>query len=317
MRRKIPTTNALIAFEAAARHESFTRAAEELAQTHSAICRQVAGLEDFLGVKLFRRSKRGIKLTEAGISYSRQVTARLDEVERDALSVMARQGQGGTIDLAVVPAFATKWLLPRLPRFLAEHPDVFVNMETRTRPFLFTETDYDAAIWFGNGGWPGTQACFLMREALLPVCSPRLLERVRARRGPAPLTAEDIATLPLLQLSTRPYAWRSWFASLGMQVARDLTGPRFDLFSMLAQAALCDMGVALMPPMMVADELAGGALCVALPHQYLSDKAYYLIFPEHQAESQTFRAFRDWLLAEASAFHEPPATSRQPCAAAL
>lgn len=296
MRRKIPNTGAMIAFEAAARHESFSRAAEELSQTQSAICRQVAGLEDFLGVQLFRRSKRGVKLTEAGLSYSRQVSARLDEIERDTLGVMARQGQGGTLELAVVPTFATKWLLPRLGRFLHSNPDAAVNLDTRTRPFLFTETDFDAAIYFGDANWPGTQAIFLMRENLVPVCSPRLA----ARYGQ--MTAADIADLPLLQQSTRPYAWRQWFASLGQRVAHDMTGPRFELFSMLAQAAIHDMGVALIPPMMIEDELGSGALVTAMSHEYLSDKAYYLIFPEHYSESKTFHAFRDWLLGEVNAY---------------
>lgn len=134
MRRKIPSTAALQAFDAAARHESFTRAADELALTQSAICRQIAALEDFLGVALFRRTRRGVRLTEAGISYSRKVAARLDAVERDTLSVMAHRGSGATLEIATVPTFATRWLLPRLPAFLAGHPDVTVNLSTRPRP---------------------------------------------------------------------------------------------------------------------------------------------------------------------------------------
>ncbi|MDD5249495.1 MAG: LysR family transcriptional regulator [Rhodocyclaceae bacterium] len=296
MRRKIPSTNALIAFEAAARHESFTEAAKELSLTQGAVCRQIAGLEDFLGVRLFGRFRRGVKLTEAGLSYSRQVGARLDEVERDALSVMARQGQGAALELAVVPSFATKWLLPRLGGFLEDHPEVTVSLDTRTRPFLFDETGFDAAIYFGDAGWPGTQAQFLMRENPVPVCSPRLVAP-RKRLKPA-----DIAKLPLLQQSTRPYAWRQWFAALDMDVARDMTGPRFELFSMLAQAAICDMGVALIPPLLIEDELAAGKLVVPCAHAPMSDKAYYLIYPDHKAETATLQAFRAWLDGEASRY---------------
>ena len=157
MRRRIPSTAALLAFELAARHESFTRAAEELSLTQSAICRQIAGLEEFLGLRLFRRTKRGVTLTEAGLSYSRQITARLDAVERDTLSVMAHHGRGATIELAVVPTFATRWLLPRLGGFLASHPGVTVNLTNRSRPFLFAETELDAALYFGDAGWPGTE----------------------------------------------------------------------------------------------------------------------------------------------------------------
>ncbi|MBA1275027.1 LysR family transcriptional regulator [Stutzerimonas azotifigens] len=295
MRRKIPSTAALIAFEASARHQSFTRAAEELALTQGAVCRQIAALEAFLGTELFRRSRRGVKLTEAGESYSRRVAAQLDAVERDTLSVMAQQGATG-IELAVVPTFGTQWLLPRLKHFQALHPQITVNLTNRTRPFLFADTDFDAAVYFGDGEWSGTRSHFLMREDPKPVCSPALL------KGRAGFTAEQIATLPLLQQTTRPYAWRHWFASQGMNVPRDMTGPRYELFSMLAQAAMHEMGIALIPPFLIQRELDEGRLVVAQEHAYLSERAYFLIIPERKVESAALNAFRDWLLDEAHAW---------------
>lgn len=294
MRRRIPSTAALLAFELAARHESFTRAAEELSLTQSAICRQIAGLEEFLGLRLFRRTKRGVTLTEAGLSYSRQISARLDAVERDTLSVMAHHGLGATIELGVVPTFATRWLLPRLSGFLERHPGVTVNLTNRSRPFLFAETELDAALYFGDAGWPGTEAHFLMRENPVPVCSPRLLG------GAAALTPEAIAALPLLQQTTRPYAWREWFGSLGMRIAHDMTGARHELFTMLAQASMHDMGVALIPPFLIRDELDSGRLVVPMNHALVSNKAYYLIIPERKAETSALAAFRDWLLEAAT-----------------
>ena len=296
MRRTIPSTTALLAFELAARHESFTRAADELALTQSAICRQIAGLEDFLGVRLFARTRRGVRLTEAGLSYSRQISARLDAVERDTLSVMAHHGRGAAIELAVVPTFATRWLLPRLGGFLARHPDVTVNLTNRTRPFLFAETEFDAALHYGEAGWPGTEAHFLMPENAVPVCSPRLLA---GRPGLAP---EAIAALPLLQQTTRPYAWRQWFGSLGLRVGHDMTGTRHELFSMLAQAAMHDMGVALIPPFLIREELDSGRLVVPFDHACRSDKAYYLIIPERKAETASLAAFRDWLVDAAAGY---------------
>lgn len=296
MRRKIPSTAALMAFELAARHESFTRAAEDLALTQSAVCRQIASLEDFLGLRLFRRTKRGVTLTEAGLSYSRQVSARLDAVERDTLSVMAHHGRGATIELAVMPTFATRWLLPRLGSFMAEQPDVTVNLTNRTRPFLFADTEFDAALYFGDAGWPGTEAHFLMRENPTPVCSPRLLA---GREG---LIPEDIAGLPLLQQTTRPYAWRQWFGAQEMRVPHDLTGTRLELFSMLAQAAMQDMGVALIPPFLIQEELDSGRLVTPCRRGYLSEKAYYLIIPERKAETESLAAFRDWLLGAAAEY---------------
>ena len=302
MRRKIPSTAALIAFESAARHQSFTRAADELLLTQSAICRQIASLEEFLGVELFRRSRRGVKLTEAGLAYSRRVALQLDAVERDTLAVMGQQS-AQTLELAVVPTFGTQWLLPRLSEFQRQHPGVTVNLSSRTRPFLFAETDFDAAIYYGDADWPGSQAHFLMAENAQPVCSPALLQ------GRTTLTAAELAQLPLLQQSTRPYAWRQWFASQGLNVGHDLNGPRLELFSMLAMAAGEGMGAALIPPFMIERELAEGRLVCPLPVSAENDKGYYLVIPERKAESAALRAFRDWLLSTAEGYR---ATSRPP-----
>ena len=301
MRRKIPSTAALVAFESAARHQSFTKAADELALTQSAVCRQIAGLEEFLGIELFRRSRRGVKLTEAGLAYSRKVAAQLDAVERDTLAAMGRQG-AVAIELAVVPTFATQWLVPRLKAFQQLHPEVTVHLTNRTRPFLFADTSFDAAIYFGDGEWSGTEAHYLMPEEPLPVCSPELLA------GRMALGAAELAELPLLQQSTRPYAWRQWFAAQGLSVPHDLGGPRYELFSMLAQAAAHGMGVALIPPFMIQRELADGRLVPAHPAAlHSSDRAYYLMIPERKAESAALRAFRDWLLQAAREYRGAPA----------
>ena len=300
MRRKLPTTQSLLAFERAARHESFTRAAEDLALTQSAVCRQVAALEDFLGVSLFRRTRRGVCLTEAGQAYSRQVASRLDALERDTLSVIAHQGAAMALELAVVPTFATRWLLPRLSGFRARHPDIQVHLATNTRPFLFEETEYDAAIYFGEAGWPGTEAHLLMGEDALPVCSPRLA-------GNGPLSPDAIAHLPLLQQTTRPYAWRRWFESHGLNIGGDLGGMRLELFSMLAQAAIEGFGVALIPTFLIHEELASGRLVVAHPQPVPTERVYYLIAPEHKSDTVRLAAFRNWLLAECAHFGRHPA----------
>ncbi len=295
MRRKIPSTTALISFEAAARHESFTRAAEELSLTQGAICRQIASLEEFLSVELFRRSRRGVKLTEAGLSYSRRVATQLDAVERDTLSVMGQQGTN-VIELAVVPTFGTQWLLPRLKDFQLKHPEVTVNLTNRTRPFLFADTEFDAAIYFGDADWSGTESHRLMGENPMPVCSPALLGNETL------LTADEIADLPLLQQTTRPYAWRQWFNSQHLTIPRDMTGPRYELFSMLAQAAMHDMGIALIPPFLIQRELAEKRLVIANSQALSSIKAYYLMIPERKVESASLKAFRDWLVTQAQSY---------------
>lgn len=300
MRRALPSTSALAAFEAAARHQSFTKAADELSVTQSAVCRQIASLEVFLGVKLFRRGRRGITLTDAGSSYSRQVAARLDEVERDTLDLMAKGGLGGTLELGVVPTFATKWLLPRLPKLSAVHPDITVNFNVRTRPFLIDETPFDAAVSVGERLWPGTEGVFLMREQLIPVASPAYLRAHRRFRG----KEADWTACTLLQLSTRPYAWRQWFASCGLSIESDMTGQRFELFSMLVAAASHGMGIALVPHALVEDELGRGQLMLASCHRHLSDRSYYLMWPEQKAENRLLMHFKDWLQQEASSYRD-------------
>lgn len=303
MRRKLPSTTALEAFEAAARHQSFTKAAEELSVTQSAVCRQIAGLEAFLDVRLFARTRRGVMLTEAGTDYSRRIGARLDEVERDTLDLMARGGTGGTLELAVVPTFGTRWLVPRLPRFQAAHPHVAIHLSARTRPFLFADTPFDAAIHAGEtagAAWPGTARRLLMREELVAVASPAVARAagVRPGRAAAHRAAPDWSRLTLLQQSTRPYAWRQFLEALGVSLPQPLAGPRMELFSMLIEAAVAGMGAALCPPFLVQDELAAGRLVVVSPRAVSSDRHYALVYPETKAERPALRAFADWLAAE-------------------
>ena len=246
-------------------------------------------------MELFRRSRRGVKLTEAGLSYSRRVATQLDAVERDTLSVMGQQGTN-VIELAVVPTFGTQWLLPRLKDFQLKHPEVTVNLTNRTRPFLFADTEFDAAIYFGDADWSGTESHRLMGENPMPVCSPALLGNKTL------LTAAAIAELPLLQQTTRPYAWRQWFNSQQLNIPRDMTGPRYELFSMLAQAAMHDMGIALIPPFLIQRELAEKRLVIANPQALSSIKAYYLMIPERKVESASLKAFRDWLVTQAQSY---------------
>jgi len=296
MRRKVPSTTALLAFEAAARKQSFTRAAEELALTQSAVCRQIAALEDFLGCELFRRTQRGVRLTEAGLAYSRKVTAQLDGLERDCLAMRRPQG-AVSLELAVVPTFATQWLLPRLSDFQVRYPQISLNLTTRTRPFLFADTEFDAAIYSGDGDWPGTEAHFLLHEPLLPVASPALLVGLSL-----PLNAEQLAKLPLLQQSTRPQAWRQWFAAQGVNLEEDLPAPRLELFSMLAQAACYGLGAALIPPLLIQQELADGRLQIVMDVPLTDEnRAYYLIIPERKRQIAALCALRDWLIGQARA----------------
>jgi len=290
MRRKIPSTAALIAFDAAARYSSYTEAANELSLTQSAVLRQVAGLEEFLGMKLFRRFKRGVILTEAGAAYHRQIARRLDDVERDTLDLMSRQGRGGTLELAIVPTFGTRWLLPRVRDFSEKHPGITLNLSAETRPFLFKNTDFDAAIYTGDGQWPGAATTFLMHESMVPVCSPALIAPRKE------ITPQELAQLPLLQQSTRPHSWRQWFESVGFSPGNELAGPRYELFFMSLQAAIEGLGVALVPEYDLGDDLESGRLLIPVKHRCPGDRSYYLANPEEKTDSHVLTVFRNWLL---------------------
>ncbi|KAF1714615.1 LysR family transcriptional regulator [Pseudoxanthomonas yeongjuensis] len=301
MARKLPSFQVLQCFEAAARQESYTRAARELALTQGAVSRRIASLEAFLGFDLFRRTRHGVRLTEEGAAYARRIAGRLDGLERDTLDAMARQGAGGSIRLASVPTFATRWLLPRLPWFSALHPDITIHLETRTRPFLFAETSHDAALYAGTAEqiaqWPGIRATALMREDVVPMASPALLA-TRASWTPA-----DIAAAPLLQQSTRPEAWRQWFAAMEVDSPMALAGPRYDLFSMAAVAATAGLGIALVPKMLVMAELARGELVIACDRPLHGASHYYLVIPETAAGNARLRHFSEWLQQAAAANH--------------
>ena len=297
MRRKIPSLQALACFDAAARHQSYTRAAQELALTQGAVSRQIGALEAFVGVALFQRARHGVALTERGAEYALQVAGRLQGLEQDTLEVMAGSGPGGSVQLAAVPTFATRWLIPRLPALADVHPELTVHIETRTRPFLFADTAFDAALYAGTAeqvaNWAGTRAVRLLTEDMVPVCSPALTAGLGQT---APLTPQALAGLPLLQQSTRPTAWRQWFDAAGVAAPMALSGPRYELFSMTAAAAAQGLGVALVPRLLVEPELARGELMVACDQVLPGDRAYYLVQPERAEERPALSGFKAWLL---------------------
>jgi LysR family glycine cleavage system transcriptional activator len=293
MRRKIPSLQALACFEAAARHESYTRAAQELALTQGAVSRQITALEDFVGVALFRRTRHGVTLTERGRDYATQVAPRLAALEQDTLDVMSSQSGALRLQLAAVPTFATRWLIPRLPDLKRQHPDLTVHIETRTRPFMFADTAFDAALYAGTpdqvANWAGTQAVKLLDEDVVPVCSPHWLG------GQTQLSPQAVASLPLLQQSTRPMAWRQWFEAQSVAAPLALMGARFELFSMTAAAAACGLGLALVPRMLIGDELARGELVVVCDQVLASTRAYYLVRPEGDAPPAV-QTFHSWVM---------------------
>ena len=289
MRRVIPSRSALLAFDAAARHQSFTNAAAELALTESAISRQINALEEQLGIKLFNRVKKRVTLTKAGALYGNQVRQTLDRMERDMLDIMAHGGTRGLIELAVLPTFSSQWLIPRLGRFYQAHPDLTINMSARSVMFLFKDTPFDAAIHFGQPTWPGTIAEYLFKEEVLAVCNPTLLVEKEIT------CAEDILHYPLLHLISRPDCWRDWFENAGLTSIGAMQGARYEQFSMLISAACAGLGIALIPRFLILRELNRGELAVAFDLPIASDNAYYLVYPTENANDANLGQFRQWL----------------------
>ncbi|CAE6704373.1 Glycine cleavage system transcriptional activator [Paraburkholderia aspalathi] len=286
---------ALLAFEAAARHESFTHAARELFLTESAVSRQINTLESNLGVRLFVRVKQRVVLTKAGKVYSAQVRRSLEQLDRDTLSIIAHGSGGGYLELAVLPTFASQWLIPRLAAFNAQYPDVRVNMGVRTGTFPFADTHFEAAIHYGKPTWPGTSADFLFSEEVVPVCSASLLARPVK-------TAADLLDYPLLHSTTRPDGWASWFANLGVDDNRTMQGVRYELHTMLISAAAAGLGIALVPRFFVDAQLEQLGLVIPLDALAVADSAYYLVYPTELSHGKPLTSFREWLLREAAAY---------------
>ena len=291
----LPPIGSLVAFECAARHESFSRAAEELHLTQSAISRQIRALEEVVGVALFERVRQRVVLSEAGRAYLDDVRRTLGELGEATHRVMGFAGSRGVLELAVLPTFGARWLVPRLGRFLALHPEVTVNLAARIEPFDFAADPFDAAIHVGQPAWAGGVLEHLMDEEVVPVARPDWL----GARGLS--TPADLARLPLLHQSTRPSAWADWFASVGVTTDAAWRGPRIDQFSMVAEAAACGLGAALVPRFLIEEELASGRLAVLFATPLATRSAYYVVHPASKGRSALLRAFEEWIVAEAKA----------------
>jgi LysR family transcriptional regulator, glycine cleavage system transcriptional activator len=292
-RRFLPSVSALLAFEAVMRLGSATRAAAELSLTQSAVSRQLRTLEEQLGIALFDREGRQLVPTPAGRAYVTEVRDILNRLAQ--ASIRARTDPaGGSLNLAILPAFGMHWLAPRLRDFARAHPEVTVNLSTRLRPFAFAGSAFDAAIHFGHEDWPGVRYLPLMPERVVPVASAELVA--------APLAeARDMAALPLLHLETRPRGWARWFAALGVDAAGAPTGMMFDQFSTMAQAAIHGLGVALLPTFFAEPYLRDNQLVRASTETAQSIGSYYLVWPEDREESAALTSFRRWLAVQAEA----------------
>nr|WP_295834747.1 transcriptional regulator GcvA [uncultured Azospirillum sp.] len=290
-RRLLPSMSMLTAFEAAARTGSFTAAAAELSLTQGAVSRQIKALEDQIGTPLFTRKGQRVTLTPTGALYADPIRDALRQIAAATVRTIAAP-KGGVLNLAILPTFGTRWLVPRLPAFQAAHPQVTIHFTTKLAPFDFRLNDLDAAIHYGFGDWPDAVCDHLLDEEVLPVCSPAFLE-AHPVAEPA-----DLLSLPLLHTSTRADAWNEWLSAQGLP-PRPGAGMVFEQFATTAQAAEAGLGVALLPTLLVRAELDDGTLVPAIDRPHRSARAYYLVHPRGKANHPPFAAFRQWLLAEA------------------
>lgn len=295
---RLPSLTALQMLEAAARLQSFTRAAAELNVTESAISRQVQALEARYGVRFFQRINKRVVLTSDGDRFVREIRDQIKAIERATQELASRAGGMEVIELAVVPTFATQWLIPRLGRFGAMHSRIMVNLHARPDPFDFAGSPFDAAIYFGGEPWDGHPHARLLEEGRsIAVCSPGLLRTAPVRRR------EDVLRLPLLHLASRPDAWADWVSPDDEALRRQARlGPRYELFSMMICAATSGLGVALLPEMMVRAEIEGGRLTPLSPRlapHDARDGAYFITYRQEKPGESKLKRLVDWLLQEA------------------
>ncbi len=279
----------LLAFEAAARHQSYTRAATELSLTQSAVSRQVQALEQQLGLTLFRREGRQVRLTDVGRLYQRELSEALGRIRGATLQALAYQSGVGTLRLATLPTFGSKWLLPRLNDFYKAHPGMLVHLHSRIEAIDFDTSEIDAAIGVASGDLPGLISHRLHAEELL-VILPAQAANEQPHWSPTRISEQL-----LLNVANNPHAWGEWFSHHGLPHRSMHLGPSFELTSHLIQAVQAGIGVGLVPRVLVEDELAKGAL-YSPGLAFASQRSYYLIYPPRNEALPSLRAFRAWLL---------------------
>jgi LysR family glycine cleavage system transcriptional activator len=299
MSRHLPPLNSLRAFEAAARHLSLKKAAEELHVTPAAISHQVRALEEYIGVPLFRRLARALRLTEAGQAGLPLLREGFDKLA-EAVGAMRAGERVDILTVSVAPSFGAKWLIPRLDRFRAAHPEFDVRIDASYTLVNFAADGVDVALRFGRGVYRNMRSDCLMAEVSLPVCSPRLLER-----GPPLLRPEDLRLHTLLHVQWRieddaAPSWRMWLRAAGVEGVDAERGPRFSIEGMALEAAIAGQGVALASAALVEVDLKAGRLVRPFPPSASQATAfsYYLVYPEAKADDPKVMAFRDWVLGE-------------------
>lgn len=291
MTRRLPSLNALRAFEAAARHLSFTKAADELYVTQAAISHQIKTLEDQLGMRLFQRRNRNLILTDAGQALLPAMTDALDAIET-AVARIKRNDEQGVLTVATMDSLAATWLMPRLPRFRALHPDIDIRLATSDLVADYDRDGIDIGIRYGLGNWAGMHAEELMQEEVFPVCAPDLLTRGAGLTRPADLRHQTLIHDDMSE------DWNMWLRAAGVADIDPTRGPGYTHSNLVIQAAINGQGVALGRGLLVADALQAGVLVKPFDLALTAQYRYYVVTSEIGADRPKVRLFHDWLRAE-------------------
>ncbi len=294
-RRFLPSIKLLLALDAVVRHGSVTEAAAELDLTQSTVSRLILSLEEQLGKQLFSREHRRLIPNTAAISYQRDVARALDMVQRASMSVVTNP-DGGTLSLAVLPTFATRWLGPRLPEFLNAHPGIAINMSTRIGRFDFSSEVFDAAIYFGDQDWSDVHHLKLFDETVTACVSPEFAAAHRME------TLHELSNVPMIHLESRSSFWADWFQGQGGQPT-GAGGMLVDQFSMVIQAAISGLGVALLPNYLAQIEISEGRLVPVLKQGVSVRGAYWLVWPKEKNDNIALKAFCNWLTDQSTVFY--------------
>jgi LysR family glycine cleavage system transcriptional activator len=288
----LPSLNGLRAFEAAARHLSFTRAAAELNVTQTAISHQIRRLEEQLGIRLFERRTRELLLTREAAAYLPAVQGAFEEL-RQATARLQRPARGGMLTVSTTASLAAKWLVTRVAAFQDANPGIEVRISTSSHLVDFVREEVDMAVRYGRGSWPGLRATWLMAEDIFPVCSPALLQDGKPLRKPA-----DLADHTLLHTTTSREDWQLWLTAAGLPISiAARRGLSFDQSFMAVQAAVEGLGVALGRTRFVEADIAAGRLVVPFDVVLPADAGFYIVAPEETADTPKITLFHDWLIA--------------------
>lgn len=286
MTRRLPSTTALVALEAAARHLSFAKAAQELALSEGAISRQIAKLEAALGVRLFNRVGNRVELSAAGAGYAAQMRTALADIERHTQQLIAQARGTTALEIGVIPTLAGRWLIPLLARFRERHPEIQVNLRERTQPFALEDSGLHAAINYEHSAWQSLRVQRLFETQLVAVCHPRL-------------AAHPPASLPLLHKRESAHSWSRYAALTGLPLGVQTTGPTYDRYSLLIEAAKAGFGMALVPRRYIEEDLASGRLQAPWPVMPELRERYVLVTRAAESVDPTLALFERWLLEEA------------------